>query len=85
MFARTQFSSATVQAQTLDWRQETPTTRPPARHLHGLAYDAARQRAVLFGGSARSGFLQDTLTYGPVGFTPYGDGCGDPAVTLSPR
>ncbi len=32
------------------WAQRTPETSPPARDRHALAYDAARQRVVLFGG-----------------------------------
>jgi hypothetical protein len=32
------------------WTQATPGTAPPARYDHALAYDAARERVVLFGG-----------------------------------
>ncbi len=41
------------------WTQRTPATSPPARWGHALAYDAARQRVVLFGGYA-DGYLNDT-------------------------
>ena len=34
----------------MDWRMLSPTTSPPARRGHAMAYDAARQRIVLFGG-----------------------------------
>jgi len=32
------------------WSTFSPTTRPPALSRYGIAYDAARRRAVLFGG-----------------------------------
>jgi len=32
------------------WVQRTPSTSPPARHGHAMAYDSARGRVVLFGG-----------------------------------
>ena len=32
------------------WQDVTPTERPSARAKHGVAYDAARERVVLFGG-----------------------------------
>ncbi len=39
------------------WTQRTPSTAPDGRILHAMAYDAARQRVVLFGGY---GSLNDT-------------------------
>src|SRR5262249_25554653 len=33
-----------------NWTQRAPTTNPPGRRLHAMAYDAARERVVLFGG-----------------------------------
>lgn len=33
-----------------NWHEVTPTTSPPARAYHAMAYDADRQRVVLFGG-----------------------------------
>ena len=44
------------------WAEVIPaTTRPPARTLYALAYDAARQRVVMFGGNGYSaGTLGDT-------------------------
>lgn len=35
------------------WTLRTPATSPPARAMHELAYDAARQRVVLFGGASQ--------------------------------
>lgn len=37
------------------WQQANPTTEPPARSEHAMAYDLGRNRVVLFGGSL-SGF-----------------------------
>lgn len=34
----------------LGWVQKRPSTRPPARREHAMAWDGARNRAVLFGG-----------------------------------
>ena len=46
------------------WTNRTPTTAPPARGLHALAYDASRSEVVLFGGYASSGdTLSDTWTW----------------------
>jgi hypothetical protein len=43
------------------WTELTPDgSRPSARNLHAMAYDAARGRVVLFGGSESSGYRQDT-------------------------
>src|SRR5688572_4916037 len=36
------------------WSLQNPAASPPPRHSHALAYDAARQRIVLFGGSGVS-------------------------------
>src|SRR5688500_16231631 len=41
-------------------RQETP---PAARSLHGMIYDAARARVLLFGGRGAGGPLNDTWTW----------------------
>jgi hypothetical protein len=35
-----------------NWSQKTPPVAPSARYGHAMAYDAERQRVVLFGGSA---------------------------------
>ncbi|MEM7203273.1 MAG: kelch repeat-containing protein [Planctomycetota bacterium] len=43
------------------WLALTPATAPPAREGHGVAFDAGRGRAVLFGGrDAAGGLLADT-------------------------
>jgi hypothetical protein len=50
-----------------NWTQRHPGTSPPGRWAHAMAYDAARQRSVLFGGygPAYSGGTQlgDTWEY----------------------
>ena len=47
-------------AQQLAWTQIKPSSSPAARHLHAMAYDNARQRTVLFGGSTGTSQLSDT-------------------------
>jgi hypothetical protein len=42
-----------------NWELKAPTSRPSARYEHAMAYDLARQRAVMFGGD-QAGNLQDT-------------------------
>ena len=41
------------------WTQLSPDTSPPARHGHSMAYDAATQTTILFGG-IQSSLLDDT-------------------------
>jgi hypothetical protein len=43
-----------------NWIQRTPATSPPARYHHAMAYDATRQRVVLFGGFVGGIPLADT-------------------------
>lgn len=38
-----------------NWRQLFPTTPPPARDHHAMAYDPIRQRVVMFGGTTTAG------------------------------
>lgn len=46
------------------WSAASPATRPPARIGHALAFDAARGRIVLFGGSGvMGGLLGDTWAW----------------------
>ena len=45
-----------------NWIQRTTATSPPPRLGHAMAYDFARSRIVLFGGSA-SPWLSDTWTW----------------------
>ncbi|MBX3465147.1 MAG: hypothetical protein KF830_18415 [Planctomycetes bacterium] len=48
----------------LQWLQAPTTGAPPARNSHRMAYDARRQRTVMFGGSDAAGiFLGDTWEY----------------------
>jgi hypothetical protein len=42
------------------WSQRSPGTLPSARFEHAMAYDAARQRVVLFGGYDNGIYLSDT-------------------------
>jgi len=48
------------------WQQVTPSDpneSPPPRHNPAIAYDAARERVVLFGGDGDAGFLADTWVW----------------------
>lgn len=40
-----------------NWKSLTPAASPPQRHAHMMAYDAARQEVVVFGGVLRSNNL----------------------------
>jgi len=51
------------------WRQMHPATSPPARYSHAMAYDAARQQVVLFGGYGDSGELNDTWLWDGVNWS----------------
>jgi hypothetical protein len=42
------------------WAQKAPASSPPRRSRAGMAYDSARRRMVLFGGTGDSGALGDT-------------------------
>jgi hypothetical protein len=49
---------------TMTWTQFFPATRPAGRNLHAMAYDAARNEVVLFGGyNVNFGGLNDTWVY----------------------
>ncbi len=48
------------------WMEVLPSTRPPARSLHGMAYDEARGRVVLFGGCCAN---QDTWEWDGTSWT----------------
>lgn len=45
------------------WTELEPAQHPSARTELGMAYDQARQRTVLFGGSSRVAYLDDTWTW----------------------
>ncbi len=68
------------------WTQVV-TPGPAPRRQHGMAYDSQRFRTVLFGGrSSFAGYTGDTWEYAlPPGIaTTYGNGCGSPALALTP-
>lgn len=44
----------------INWTQELPANSPPTRWQHAMAYDAARERVVVFGGWGVSSGLDDT-------------------------
>ena len=46
------------------WSQQTPANSPSARSGHAMAYDAAHQQAVLFGGQVGDGLTTVTATFG---------------------
>ena len=54
------FSNETWAWDGTNWTKLSPVTSPTARANHIMAYDAARQRVVLFGGYNLSGFLSET-------------------------
>jgi hypothetical protein len=48
------------------WRSLAPANPPPARDIHAMAYDSARQKFVLFGGRGiGNSVLADTWEYDP--------------------
>jgi hypothetical protein len=58
------------------WVQRSPATTPPARYAHAMAFDSARDRLVMFGGSGTitdtwewngADWLQRTVTPSPSG------------------
>ncbi|MFC2052593.1 kelch repeat-containing protein, partial [Chloroflexota bacterium] len=46
-----------------NWTEVTPTSSPPARYAHTMAYDSSRNRIVLFGGDKGGPDLGDTWEY----------------------
>ena len=59
-FAGSQVLADTWEWDGKDWIATTPATNPPARFGQAMAYDAARQRIVLFGGAGATSELADT-------------------------
>ena len=64
---------------------------PGSRIGHGMAYDTAGRRTVVFGGTALGNFVQDTWIYRtalPADVAPFGAGCpgtaGTPALANTP-
>lgn len=45
------------------WTLKSPSTLPPARYYHDMAYDLESDRIVLFGGATKTGCLNDTWEY----------------------
>lgn len=73
------------------WTQQFPVTSPSDRFGVAMAFDATRQRMVVFGGNGPAGFpitAQMTWTRGQFGTVAtaasYGSGCGAPALALLP-
>jgi Divergent InlB B-repeat domain/Galactose oxidase, central domain/Kelch motif len=48
---------------TATWTHMTPATSPPARAWHSMAYDAARQQVVLFGGESGNTVFSETWVW----------------------
>jgi len=51
------------------WTEQHPATSPRARYFHGMAYDAARQKVVVFGGLGGGQVLGDTWTWDGTNWT----------------
>jgi len=51
------------------WSQALPASSPPARYGHTMAYDAAQQQVVLFGGAGSTGLLSDTWGWNGANWT----------------
>jgi len=78
--------SSTCLAQTANWVQVNPTTSPPARWLHGTAYDFIRGRTVVFGGTpvvVGPKGLADTWEYDGKTWTPIKPKNSPPGRTLT--
>jgi len=68
------------------WQQRvTGAATPPPRFGHGMAYDSARSRVVMFGGRTRSGtiFLDDTWEWNGSSWTAHTP-ASRPAPRISP-
>jgi len=48
-----------------NWVQQFPANSPPARDSHAMAYDAARDQVMLFGGAPGVGWVADTWVWMP--------------------
>jgi hypothetical protein len=70
-----------------NWARMSPALSPPARYYHGMTYDAANDRVLVFGGTdvgrpqrlATRGPTTATRTPGPRSMRPVGE-----ALSLSP-
>jgi hypothetical protein len=45
------------------WEERSPASSPSPRHGHTMAYDAASDRVVLYGGDSGTQWLEDTWAY----------------------
>lgn len=70
-------SSETYELDGVQWLRFDPPRRPPARQQHATAYDVARRRTIVFGGSDGSNALGDTWLWDGVTWT-------QPTLTVSP-
>jgi hypothetical protein len=61
------------------WAQVATATRPSPRYLYGLAWDEARNVAVLFGGSSATATFGDTWEYNGTTWTERSVGTAPPA------
>jgi galactose oxidase-like protein len=52
-----------------NWTQKSPSTSPPGRYFHAMAYDALHRQVVLFGGKGASGLLGDTWVWDGTNWT----------------
>lgn len=52
------------------WSKKSPLASPPARAQHGMAYDAGRQQAVIFGGISGTSIVGDTWVWGDPSSNP---------------
>lgn len=53
----------------ISWNLKNPSVLPPRRRSHSAAYDAARQRVVVFAGIGQSASPADTWTWGGITWT----------------
>lgn len=51
------------------WVLRKPTTRPPARAYHRIAYDPVRRKVLLTGGIGFAGYLKDTWSWDGTNWT----------------
>jgi len=65
------------------WTRLSTAQSPPAREGAGMTYDAALQRAILFGGQDNNGFFNDTWELIPTA-TPTPTPTPSPTATLTP-
>src|SRR5262245_23099562 len=65
------------------WNQRRPATSPVARTFHAMAYDGARQRTVLFGGTYFDSLVGD-IVYGSDTWTWDGTNWSQIAPAVAP-